>query len=309
MMPAFLRRLALRSPFEFTASQSTHSFCRSSAAQAMFGVVAGMALTPQAHQPGIQVSALCLQPCPLYACRHYVQCRHHDPCRVPTSMPPSLLASPIPLRTQLVQLWSASSSSLAGSRLLWALRRLGVCFAIVAAMKEGSKPVFMAVLPLLYRFFPLPIRRLWQPPVHNLAAAPAAAAAAAERSQPQQEEQQGRNGRQHAGSCSANEEASQDRHDGGRQTGVRTRRSAAAAAAAAAEAHQAGGSKQGGQTAAAASEQLKTLPPQDPRLAELPHDAQGRPWDVVVTARFFSYAAIGVAVAGVCPRVLNALGW
>ena len=276
----------------------------------MFGVVAGMALTPQAHQPGIQVSALCLQPCPLYACRHYVQCRHHDPCRVPTSMPPSLLASPIPLRTQLVQLWSASSSSLAGSRLLWALRRLGVCFAIVAAMKEGSKPVFMAVLPLLYRFFPLPIRRLWQPPVHNLAAAPAAAAAAAaERSQPQQEEQQGRNGRQHAGSCSANEEASQDRHDGGRQTGVRTRRSAAAAAAAAAEAHQAGGSKQGGQTAAAASEQLKTLPPQDPRLAELPHDAQGRPWDVVVTSRFFSYAAIGVAVAGVCPRVLDALGW
>ena len=90
---------------------------------------------------------------------------------------------------------------------------------------------------------------------------------------------------------------------------MRTRRSAAAAAAAAAEAHQAGGSKQGGQTAAAASELLKALPPQDPRLAELPHDARGRPWDVVVTARFFSYAAIGVAVAGVCPRVLDALGW
>ncbi len=230
-------------------------------------------------------------------------------CAVPlpsSTLPPSFLVA------QLAQLWSGAGSRLAGSRLLWALRRLGVGFAAVAVMKEGSKPLLLALLPLLYRFFPLPIRRLWQPPVHNLAAAPPAAAAKQHSAQQVQEEQQAkqrqpRNARQHADGDSANDEALLDRHNGGRQHGMRTRRSAAAAAAAAAD--QAGGSKQAGQAAAATSGLPGALPPQDLRLAELPHDAQGRPWDVVVTARFFSYAAIGVAVAGVAPRLLDALGW
>ncbi|PRW39349.1 lipid phosphate phosphatase delta [Chlorella sorokiniana] len=247
------RPLAHTPSFEFTTSFMG----------AMFGVVAGMALTPHAHQPGVQ----------------------------------------------LAQLWSSPSSRLAGSRLLWALRRLGICSVIVAAMKESSKPLFLAVLPLLYRFFPLPIRRLWQPPVHNLAAPPTAAAGAQHGHQEQDEQQRRRrNGRQHADSDSAIDEAvTIEGQNGERREGVRTRRSAAAAGAAAAD--KAGGSKQAGQATAPAGGLPGALPPQDPRLAELPHDAKGRPWDVVVTARFFSYAAIGVAVAGVSPRVLDALGW
>lgn len=219
-----------------------------------------------------------------------------------TSLAPHTFTSPLrpPSAPQLAQLWSSGSSQLAGSRLLWALRRLGVGFAVVAAMKEGSKPVFLAVLPLLYRFFPLPIRRLWQPPVHNLAAPPPAAAG---------QQQRWLNGRQSADGDSTHDEALLGQQGSERQSGgVRTRRAAAAAAAAAME-HTQGGGKQAAGSAAPASGPLGALPPQDPRLAELPHDAQGRPWDVVVTARFFSYAAIGVAVAGVSPRLLEALGW
>lgn len=211
---------------------------------------------------------------------------------------PLLSAVQFPSSPQLAQLWSSGSSQLAGSRLLWALRRLGVGFAVVAAMKEGSKPVFLAVLPLLYRFFPLPIRRLWQPPVHNLAAPPPAAAG---------QQQRRPNGRQSADGDSTHDEAPLGQQGSERQSGgVRTRRAAAAAAAVE---HTQGGGKQAAASAAPASGPSEALPPQDPRLAELPHDAQGRPWDVVVTARFFSYAAIGVAVAGVSPRLLDALGW
>lgn len=152
---------------------------------------------------------------------------------------------------QLAKLWSgSSSSSLAGSRVLWALRRLGVGFAVVAVLKETSRAVFLALLPILYRFFPLSIRRLWQPPMHNLAK-PAAPAS------------------------------------GG---GMRTRSAAAA-------------------TAEADSTPQPAPPSTGPRLAELPHNAVGQPWDVDVTSRFFAYASIGVAVAGVTPRLLEKLGW
>lgn len=117
----------------------------------------------------------------------------------------------------------------------------------MALLKEASRALLLRTLPLLYRFFPLAIRRLWQPPVHNLSA-PA---------QPQV-----------------------------RRGGPRTRAAAAAA-----------------ETAAAPAAAI------DPRLAELPHNAQGQPWDVVVTSRFFAYAGIGLAVAGVAPRLFDRLGW
>lgn len=196
----------------------------------------------------------------------------------------------------MAQLWSGGGGRLAGSRVLWALRRLGLGFSCVALLKEGSKPVLLALLPLLYRFFPLRIRRLWQPPVHNLAAPPAPPAAPAASGRKQQQ----RNGQRHANGDSAGEEAPLGQQNGARQ-GVRTRRSAAAAAA--------GSSSRAADAAVGASAEPAVLPPQDPRLAELPHDPHGRPWDVVVTARFFSYAAIGVAVAGVAPRLLEAMEW
>lgn len=44
-------------------------------------------------------------------------------------------------------------------------------------------------------------------------------------------------------------------------------------------------------------------------LRGLPHDESGRPWDVAVTARFFSYAGIGFGVAELVPALFAALGW
>jgi hypothetical protein len=161
----------------------------------------------------------------------------------------------------------------AGSRLLWAARRLGVGFLVVGVLKEGSRAALLALLPLLYRFFPLPIRRLWQPPMHNLAKPVAAG--------PRQRQQQ--NGAQHDardGSVRVQRRRQQGKDGGGR-----------------------GGSAPG------AAEHADALPPADPRLAELPHSTQGVPWDVDVTSRFFAYAAIGVAVAGVTPRIFDALRW
>ena len=159
----------------------------------------------------------------------------------------------LPSLPQLAQLWSGSGSLLAGSRLLWAARRLGVGFVVVAVLKEASRAVLLAVLPFLYRFFPMPVRRMWQPPLHNLAAPR------------QQQQQQQRKSR--------------------RQRGEDPLHAAADADAA--------------------------PPPRaiDPRLAALPHNAQGLPWDVDATSRFFAYAGIGVAVAGVAPRIFQALHW
>ena len=135
---------------------------------------------------------------------------------------------------------------------------------MVALLKDASRAVLLRTLPLLYRFFPLAIRRLWQPPLHNLAA-PAPA-------QPR---------------------GAQPRR------GPRTRAAAAAAAAG-----DAGDGELAADAAAAAAAAAV-----DPRLAELPHDSRGQPWDVVVTSRFFAYAGIGVAVAGVAPRLFDRLGW
>jgi hypothetical protein len=49
----------------------------------------------------------------------------------------------------------------------WMLRRLVAGFALVIASKEVSRAVAFAVLPRLYTFFPLALRRLWQPPKHD----------------------------------------------------------------------------------------------------------------------------------------------
>ena len=164
-------------------------------------------------------------------------------------------------------------------------------FVVVGAFKEGSRAVLLAALPLLYRFFPLPVRRLWQPPVHNLAKAP-----------PQQQQQQ----QQHRKGKNSQQEEEQDgflqQQDGKLAAAAaarQRRRSLRGGAAPAAE----------GLAAAGAAAEEAAASPVDPRLAELPHNAQGLPWDVDVTSRFFAYSAIGVAVAGVVPRILEALDW
>jgi hypothetical protein len=162
-----------------------------------------------------------------------------------------------PCLPQLAQLWSGSGSLLVGSRLLWAARRLGVGFVAVAVMKEVSRAVLLAVLPFLYRFFPMAVRRMWQPPLHNLAA-------------PRQQQQPQRKSRRQRGEDPVH-------------------------------------------AADAADSDAAAAPPPppaiDPRLAALPHNAQGLPWDVDATSRFFAYAGIGVAVAGVAPRIFQALHW
>ena len=49
----------------------------------------------------------------------------------------------------------------------WILRRLLAGFTIVLASKELSRAVTFALLPRFYMFFPLALRKRWQPPVHN----------------------------------------------------------------------------------------------------------------------------------------------
>ena len=153
---------------------------------------------------------------------------------------------------------------MAGSRLLWAARRLGLGFFATVVLKEGVRAALLAVLPFLYRNFPLAVRRLWQPPMHNLSAP-----------RPQQQQKQGaRRGSRRRGAAAAFEDLQQQ---------------------------QPGGAVPDGNAAPA--------PPMDPRLAALPHNAQGLPWDVDVTSRFFGYAGTGFAVAGVCPRLFQLLQW
>ena len=41
----------------------------------------------------------------------------------------------------------------------------------------------------------------------------------------------------------------------------------------------------------------------------IPLNAQGVPWDVDITARFFGYASIGWTVSEISPRLFNLLGW
>ena len=113
---------------------------------------------------------------------------------------------------------SVSSSSSSFLLLLAALRRLAAGLAAVAAVKEVSKRLVLALVPLPYRALPLRLRRLWQPPVRSLS--------------------------------------------------------------------------------------------RDERMERLgiPVDASGRPWDEVLTAKFFSYAALGWAVAGLAPAGFAATG-
>ncbi|PSC73444.1 lipid phosphate phosphatase delta [Micractinium conductrix] len=189
---------------------------------------------------------------------------------------------------QLAQVWSPSHVLL-GSRLLWAARRLGVGFVAVAAMKEASRTVLLVSLPLLYHFFPLRVRALWQPPMHNLYTGKVAGAAPAQDGGP-------------AGAAGAAAGASGEPADtaAARQRVLRPRRGTRS------DAQEAGGDGRGSSGGTAA---LTSTLPDARRLAALPHNAHGVPWDVDVTSRFFAYAAIGVAVAGVTPRLLDALGW
>lgn len=52
---------------------------------------------------------------------------------------------------------------------LLVLKRTLLGLAVIAANKEASKAVLLKLLPLVYWVIPLPIRRLWQPPLHSLA--------------------------------------------------------------------------------------------------------------------------------------------
>ena len=54
------------------------------------------------------------------------------------------------------------------SPLFFALRRLALGFTLVALVKELSKRLVLALVPLPYRACPLRLRRLWQPPVPSL---------------------------------------------------------------------------------------------------------------------------------------------
>lgn len=39
---------------------------------------------------------------------------------------------------------------------------------MVVVCKDAARQALLVLLPVLYRFFPFALRRLWQPPVHNL---------------------------------------------------------------------------------------------------------------------------------------------
>ncbi len=41
-------------------------------------------------------------------------------------------------------------------------------FALVLVSKDACRQALLVALPLLYRFFPLVLRRLWQPPMEDL---------------------------------------------------------------------------------------------------------------------------------------------
>lgn len=102
------------------------------------------------------------------------------------------------------------------------LRRVALGLAAILLAKQAARRGADLALPWLYRFFPLRLRALWQPPVADL--------------------------------CPAGKR-------------------------------------------------------RDPRLAALPHNARGEPWDVDVTARFMAYAALSWMVGEGWPRTLAALGW
>jgi hypothetical protein len=65
---------------------------------------------------------------------------------------------------QLAAVWAHSP--------LWCLRRLAAGFALVLASKEVSRAAAAAARPPLYGWFPVRLRRMWQPPVHNACAEP-----------------------------------------------------------------------------------------------------------------------------------------
>lgn len=195
---------------------------------------------------------------------------------------------------QLVQLWSAGGvGTLRGSRLLFAARRMGVGFLVVGLLKEVSRAVLLAVLPFLYRFFPLSVRRLWQPPVHNLYMLPPT------EEQQQQQETNGQPGAAPNGQLRQRRHGPPDRNGTTDDGTVHVKLS---------NGKHGSGSSNG--TRPGPSKAPSAGPVPDPRLlAALPHNPKGVPWDVDVTSRFFAYASIGVAVAGVTPRIFLAMGW
>lgn len=68
---------------------------------------------------------------------------------------PEFFQPPVSLAVVLAQPW------------WWVPRRLAAGFALVVACKEASRAGATALLPRLYAFFPLALRRLWQPPKHD----------------------------------------------------------------------------------------------------------------------------------------------
>lgn len=67
----------------------------------------------------------------------------------------------------IYQILDKNSSGPGPALWFWIARRLIAGFTIVLASKEISRAVTFAVLPRFYMFFPLALRKRWQPPVHN----------------------------------------------------------------------------------------------------------------------------------------------
>ncbi|GAB4814216.1 hypothetical protein N2152v2_001262 [Parachlorella kessleri] len=61
---------------------------------------------------------------------------------------------------QLQQVWSHAP--------WWLGRRVLAGFIALLLSKDVCRQVFLKALPVLYRFFPFALRRLWQPPMHDM---------------------------------------------------------------------------------------------------------------------------------------------
>lgn len=73
----------------------------------------------------------------------------------------SALSIDTPLFETAASLWEHNYA------MLYTTRRLLVGYLVVLFSKSISKAIFRFLLPFLYVTFPMPIRKLWQPPVHD----------------------------------------------------------------------------------------------------------------------------------------------
>lgn len=74
----------------------------------------------------------------------------------------SALSIDTPLFETATSLWKRDYA------MLYIARRLLVGYLVVVFSKSISKAFFSSFLPFLYVAFPMPVRKLWQPPVHDL---------------------------------------------------------------------------------------------------------------------------------------------